>query len=377
MDWRHDEEFGYRAVFKVTYDDGGAIVRRDVEFGGRSRSVAGGVCSNMVDRRAAAKEDGDAILCGVLKIIAKGVYGLMAFSQYPSYNPMCSSTITGAGRWLLQTLYAVCNFYPGAVPVYGDTDSLFCSYSTSSGPSKRGIGRSRPIPRCEGDAKAMGEEVRSILLHILRLTPSSSIDLSLVLPRAAGANTVFRRMLVLNSKMYALLDSKGHVELARVLAVRRSTPPIQTKYTTEILGAALRVDSRHDLRRMITRMANGVRGIGSSIRDGRVNIYDLTTRTTREGAVTLQYVGSDGKIKVLSRGRASTENAERGSVVGTADSMHYIVPCHQFFCSVLRAFGYREGVIASHLLVLHGPPFTYITSVGLPRPDCAPYYGCR
>ena len=68
----------------------------------------------MEDRRTVVKEDGDAILCGVVKIITNSVYGVIAFSQYLSYSPMRSSTITATGnvgdarclypyRWLMVT----------------------------------------------------------------------------------------------------------------------------------------------------------------------------------------------------------------------------------------------------------------------------------
>ena len=75
----------------------------------------------MVDKKATARLAGDVILCNALKIVANSVYGLMAFSRYPSYSPMYS-TITGSGRWLLEVLYLVCKFYPHCTWTYGDTE---------------------------------------------------------------------------------------------------------------------------------------------------------------------------------------------------------------------------------------------------------------
>lgn len=199
---------------------------------------------------------GDYILCSALKIIANSVYGLMAFSQYPSYSsPMCSSTVIGAGRWLLQVLHMVCKFYPDTVPVYGDTDSLFCACRAPDTDVDGGTSCSSRHRRCGGDASEMSKEVSSIVSHILSFTPFSSVGLSQVLPTNPLSSPVYTRMIVLKSKMYALLDSVGKMELTGVSAVRLNTPPIQTAYTMEILTMALAVTDRSELRELVMRMA--------------------------------------------------------------------------------------------------------------------------
>ena len=180
----------------------------------------------MVDKKATARLAGDVILCNALKIVANSVYGLMAFSRYPSYSPMYS-TITGSGRWLLEVLYLVCKFYPHCTWTYGDTDSLYCSYATESrGSRTRGTDSACHGRRGE-DMCRMSEEIRSIVGRILDFTPFASVGLSKVMPantsERATPGPVYPRMMVLKSKMYALLCPGGGLELRGVSAVLETT----------------------------------------------------------------------------------------------------------------------------------------------------------
>ena len=243
---------------------------------------------------------------------------------------MCSSTITGSGRWLLEVLYLVYKFYPDCTWTYGDTDSLYCSHATET--TKSGAtgadGKSHGLRR--EDACEMSKEIKLIVGHILGFTPFASVGLSQVMPAHAdkgiARGPVYPRMMVLKSKMCALLCPGGDLELRGVSPVRRNTPPIQTAYTRELLRIALGVRDRTDLRDQVIRMATRLSVMGSSIRGGRMGISELATRTTRSGVTALQYMGHDRKDKVLSVGRASNRTYEEmeGTVCVSED--HYLHP---------------------------------------------------
>lgn len=84
----------------------------------------------MMSNREKLRSEGRDIHALAMKIVAKSVYGLVAFSAYPGYSPVGASSITGIRRWLLQGMYIVARMAPGVVIVYGDMDSIFLSVTS-------------------------------------------------------------------------------------------------------------------------------------------------------------------------------------------------------------------------------------------------------
>ncbi len=111
----------------------------DISFS-RSEHILPAYLEELMAKRAAAKEAGDAPLSQAVKILMNSMYGVMGSSGCRFYRSELPSAITGIGRWVLSSSAERLKAW-GYEVLYGDTDSLFVKLKTEERQDADNAGR--------------------------------------------------------------------------------------------------------------------------------------------------------------------------------------------------------------------------------------------
>ena len=111
----------------------------DISFS-RSEHILPAYLEELMEKRAAAKEAGDAPLSQAVKILMNSMYGVMGSSGCRFYRSELPTAITGIGRWVLNSSAERLKSW-GYEVLYGDTDSLFVKLKTEERQDADNAGR--------------------------------------------------------------------------------------------------------------------------------------------------------------------------------------------------------------------------------------------
>ena len=111
----------------------------DITFS-RSEHILPAYLSELMEKRTAAKESGDAALAQAVKILMNSMYGVMGSTGCRFYKSELPTAITGIGRWVLDSTAERLKAW-GYKVLYGDTDSVFVKLKTDERQDADNAGR--------------------------------------------------------------------------------------------------------------------------------------------------------------------------------------------------------------------------------------------
>lgn len=89
------------------------------------KSILPDIIRELMEGRAKAREQKNAILSYAIKILMNSFYGVLGSNGCRFFSPQLASTITLTGRYILKTTIEHIEKISGKQVIYGDTDSLF------------------------------------------------------------------------------------------------------------------------------------------------------------------------------------------------------------------------------------------------------------
>lgn len=105
----------------------------------RTENILGGVLEGLMEKRAWAKQSGNAQLSQAVKILMNSFYGVMGSTGCRFYHSELPEAITGTGQWVLRTSVEWLQ-KRGYEVLYGDTDSVFVALKPGEGMNAFSVG---------------------------------------------------------------------------------------------------------------------------------------------------------------------------------------------------------------------------------------------
>ncbi|MCK5735561.1 MAG: DNA polymerase II, partial [Spirochaetaceae bacterium] len=215
----------------------------------RSEHILPAYLEELMKKRAAAKEAGDAPLSQAVKILMNSMYGVMGSSGCRFYKSELPTAITGIGRWVLDSSVERLKSW-GYEVLYGDTDSLFVKLKTEERQDADNAGRIL--------AKRVDEYFREIIRS--RFGVPSRLELEyekryvrLFLPRmrsGTGGEAAVKR--------YAGLLADGSVEIKGMEFVRSDSTALAREFQHELFRRYFAgEDLKTWIREMVSRLKEG------------------------------------------------------------------------------------------------------------------------
>lgn len=172
-----------------------------------------------------------------LKVVANSAYGCMGYYNSPMFSPVCSSSVTAIGRWLLTFSQNVVQ-EAGLKVVYGDTDSVMVKRTTTTD------------LKYNGDVVAHTEDALRKLHDALKQTPFCSMNMQF--------ESYHARMILIDKKKYCKINANGEVTYKGVSVARSDTLGISKHAFSTVSNTILRFG---DCKESRVKIANYICGV--------------------------------------------------------------------------------------------------------------------
>ncbi|KAJ3083783.1 hypothetical protein HDU99_006286 [Rhizoclosmatium hyalinum] len=251
----------------------------------KMRSVQATSLVYLIDERARIKktnEGKDTPLSYGMKISANSAYGALGTSTGAMSSRYAAASVTAIGRWLLSLAITIARKI-GALPLYGDTDSIFLVSRTGMNGDEHTLSIHKELPNT----------FMTIFHCILSHTPFTTIKFE--------HEKTYTRLLLVNQKNYVGYQSKydkktqmlREVQDIKGIAAKRRD---RIMIAREVSAKVAHIICHNDTNDTLKVLAEYLMSIFIRIDRGNITLQETSLERKEDGIQYYVYMGANGNI---------------------------------------------------------------------------------